>query len=106
VDIEESESVVVGGGTAGAVVATRLSEDANRRVCLVVSAASAARVPADPNWNAAPFRDGAGFLDVGYDPETAIFAQRLEKVKVGRGYNSSPSTSCSCRDRFHNSGSL
>jgi hypothetical protein len=22
------------------------------------------------HWNVAPFRDGAGFLDVGYDPDT------------------------------------
>jgi len=183
-DVEEFEYVVVGGGTAGAVVAARLSEDASRRVCLVeagpsdvgrddvlrlrhwldllegpldyayrtvaqphgnshivhsrarvlggcsshntmiwfkplpgdwrdwerrgaagwgpeameayyrrlrhrhqlvaegdrnailfdwiASAARAPRVPADPDWNAAPFRDGAGFLDVGYDPETGV----------------------------------
>jgi choline dehydrogenase-like flavoprotein len=38
----------------------------------VPSAAKAAGVPANPDWNAAPFRDGAGFLDVGYDPESGI----------------------------------
>ncbi len=38
----------------------------------VASASAAANVPADPDWNAAPFRDGAGFLDVGYDPETGV----------------------------------
>ncbi len=27
---------------------------------------------AHPDWNAAPFRDGAGFLDVGYDPATGV----------------------------------
>ena len=26
----------------------------------------------DPDWNAAPFHDGVGFLDVGYDPETGV----------------------------------
>jgi choline dehydrogenase-like flavoprotein len=38
----------------------------------IPSAAEAAGVQANPDWNAAPFRDGAGFLDVGYDPETGI----------------------------------
>ena len=37
-----------------------------------VSAAEAAGVQANPDWNAAPFHDGAGFLDVGYDPETGV----------------------------------
>ena len=36
------------------------------------SAASAAGVRPDPDWNAAPFRDGVGFLDIGYDPQTGI----------------------------------
>ncbi|MDQ6773623.1 MAG: GMC family oxidoreductase N-terminal domain-containing protein [Candidatus Dormibacteraeota bacterium] len=38
----------------------------------VESAAAAAGVPANPDWNAAPFRDGAGFLDVGYTPATGV----------------------------------
>lgn len=38
----------------------------------VASASSAAAVPANPDWNAAPFGSGAGFLDVGYDPETGV----------------------------------
>lgn len=38
----------------------------------VPSAAAAAGVPANPDWNAAPFHSGAGFLDIGYDPETGI----------------------------------
>ena len=38
----------------------------------VPSAAAAAGVPANPDWNAAPFRDGAGFQDIGYDPETGV----------------------------------
>jgi choline dehydrogenase-like flavoprotein len=38
----------------------------------VPSAAAAAGVPANPDWNAAPFRDGAGFLDVGYDPASGV----------------------------------
>ena len=38
----------------------------------IPAAAEAAGVRANPDWNAAPFRDGAGFLDVGYDPETGI----------------------------------
>jgi choline dehydrogenase len=38
----------------------------------VASASAAANVPADPDWNAAPFRDGAGFLDVGHDPQTGV----------------------------------
>jgi choline dehydrogenase len=38
----------------------------------IASAATAARVPANPDWNAAPFSDGAGFLDIGYDPRTGI----------------------------------
>jgi choline dehydrogenase len=38
----------------------------------VESASSAADVPANPDWNAAPFRDGAGFLDVGYTPATGV----------------------------------
>ena len=32
---DEFDYVVVGGGTAGAVVAARLSEDPGRRVCLI-----------------------------------------------------------------------
>ena len=38
----------------------------------IPSAAKAAGVQANPDWNAAPFHDGAGFLDVGYDPGTGI----------------------------------
>jgi choline dehydrogenase-like flavoprotein len=38
----------------------------------IPSAAAAAGVQANPDWNAGPFRDGAGFLDVGYDPATGI----------------------------------
>src|SRR5438270_9305618 len=38
----------------------------------VPSAAAAAGVPANPDWNAGPFRDGAGFLDVGYDPASGV----------------------------------
>ena len=38
----------------------------------VASAAAVAGVRANPDWNAAPFRDGAGFLDIGYDPETGV----------------------------------
>jgi choline dehydrogenase-like flavoprotein len=38
----------------------------------IPSAAEATGVQANPDWNAGPFRDGVGFLDVGYDPETGI----------------------------------
>jgi choline dehydrogenase-like flavoprotein len=38
----------------------------------IASAAETARVPANPDWNAAPFSHGAGFLDIGYDPETGM----------------------------------
>jgi choline dehydrogenase len=38
----------------------------------IPSAAEAAGVQANPDWNAGPFRDGVGFLDVGYDPATGI----------------------------------
>jgi len=38
----------------------------------VASAVAAAGVRPDPDWNAGPFRDGAGFLDIGYDPQTGI----------------------------------
>jgi choline dehydrogenase-like flavoprotein len=38
----------------------------------VPSASAAAGVPANPDWNAAPFSSGAGFLDVGYDPDTGV----------------------------------
>lgn len=38
----------------------------------VASAASAAGVRPDPDWNAASFGGGAGFLDIGYDPQTGI----------------------------------
>jgi len=34
--------------------------------------ASAVGVQRDPDWNAGPYRDGAGFLDVGYDPATGV----------------------------------
>ena len=33
---------------------------------------SALGVQRDPDWNAAPFRDGAGFLDVGYNDATGV----------------------------------
>ena len=33
--VDEFDYVVVGGGTAGAVVAARLSEDPSRQVCLI-----------------------------------------------------------------------
>ena len=36
------------------------------------AAANGAGVPANPDWNAAPFSDGVGFLDVGYDPATGV----------------------------------
>jgi choline dehydrogenase len=38
----------------------------------IPAAAEAAGVQRDPDWNAGPFRDGVGFLDVGYDPETGV----------------------------------
>ncbi len=38
----------------------------------VQSASKAAGVPANPDWNAGPFSRGAGFLDVGYDPDTGV----------------------------------
>src|SRR6476620_9320909 len=38
----------------------------------IPAAAQAAGVQANPDWNAGPFRDGVGFLDVGYDPETGV----------------------------------
>lgn len=38
----------------------------------VASASNAAGVPANPDWNAVPFRHGAGFLDVGYDPASGV----------------------------------
>ncbi|MDX6524374.1 MAG: hypothetical protein QOI17_1887 [Gaiellales bacterium] len=38
----------------------------------IPSAARAAGVQANPDWNAGPFPDGAGFLDVGYDPATGV----------------------------------
>ncbi len=38
----------------------------------IPSAAEAAGVQANPDWNAGPFPDGAGFLDVGYDPATGV----------------------------------
>src|SRR5947209_2560876 len=33
---------------------------------------SALGVEKNTNWNAAPYHDGAGFLDVGYDPATGV----------------------------------
>ena len=38
----------------------------------IESAVAATGVQRQPDWNAAPFRDGAGFLDVAYDPDTGI----------------------------------
>src|SRR5689334_15547459 len=38
----------------------------------IQAASVGAGVPANPDWNAAPFSDGVGFLDVGYDPATGI----------------------------------
>jgi hypothetical protein len=37
---------------------------------VVQAAAVALGVPAREGWNSAPFSDGAGFLEIGYDPET------------------------------------
>ncbi|HUZ83754.1 MAG TPA: GMC family oxidoreductase N-terminal domain-containing protein, partial [Gaiellales bacterium] len=53
----------------------QLVADGDRNALLhdwVPAAAKAAGVPANPDWNAAPFRDGAGFLDIGYDPGTGV----------------------------------
>ncbi len=38
----------------------------------IESAVAATGVQKSPDWNAAPFGDGAGFLDVAYDPETGV----------------------------------
>ena len=38
----------------------------------IESAVAATGVQRQPDWNAAPFGDGAGFLDIAYDPETGI----------------------------------
>jgi len=38
----------------------------------IEAAAKGAGVQANPDWNAAPFSDGVGFLDVGYDPATGV----------------------------------
>src|SRR6202035_3747720 len=118
--------VVVGGGSAGAIVAARLSEDPKTSVCLLewgdsdvnnddvlqirrwlgllegpIDLAyhttlqprgnahivhSRAKVlggcsshntmiwfrPFPGDWNAGPYRDGAGFLDVGYNPANGV----------------------------------
>ncbi|MBJ7333675.1 MAG: GMC family oxidoreductase, partial [Thermoleophilia bacterium] len=38
----------------------------------IESAVAATGVQKSPDWNAQPFNDGAGFLDVAYDPDTGI----------------------------------
>ncbi len=38
----------------------------------IESAVAATGVQRQPDWNAEPFGDGAGFLDVAYDPETGV----------------------------------
>ena len=38
----------------------------------IESCGSALGVKKNVDWNAAPYRDGAGFLDVGYDPATGV----------------------------------
>ena len=38
----------------------------------IESAVTATGVQRQPDWNAEPFGDGAGFLDVAYDPDTGI----------------------------------
>ena len=38
----------------------------------IESAVAATGVQKSPDWNAQPFSDGAGFLDVAYDPDTGV----------------------------------
>jgi len=38
----------------------------------IKACAGALGVTPNPDWNAGPFRNGAGFLDVGYNPETGV----------------------------------
>jgi choline dehydrogenase-like flavoprotein len=39
---------------------------------VVTAAAAALDIPAREQWNSAPLSDGAGFVEVGYDPETGV----------------------------------
>jgi choline dehydrogenase-like flavoprotein len=39
---------------------------------VVAAAADALQIPARERWNDAPYADGAGFLEIGYDPATGI----------------------------------
>jgi choline dehydrogenase-like flavoprotein len=39
---------------------------------VIQAAAGALDIPAREQWNSAPFSDGAGFLEIGYDPETGV----------------------------------
>ena len=39
---------------------------------VMTAAAAALNIPAREEWNSAPFSDGAGFLEIGYDPETGV----------------------------------
>jgi choline dehydrogenase-like flavoprotein len=39
---------------------------------VVQAAAAALGIPAREQWNSAPLSDGAGFLEIGYDPETGV----------------------------------
>ena len=49
------------------------AEHRNAYLADVVEAASAALgVPVREDWNAAGYRDGAGFLPIGYDPDTGV----------------------------------
>jgi choline dehydrogenase-like flavoprotein len=48
-------------------------EHRNAYLADVVQAASAALdIPVRPRWNDGPYRDGAGFLEIGYYPETGV----------------------------------
>ena len=56
------------------------------RSCFWIAAAirsgNSSGVQANPDWNAAPFHDGVGFLDVGSDGPYVVTGTRVQVIEV------------------------
>src|SRR5689334_25165586 len=81
---EEYDFIVVGGGSAGAVIASRLSEDANCRVALIEAGERPPEISALPIAPAAMQLNPATDWMFTADPEGRARAQRAADAGAAR----------------------
>lgn len=86
------DTVVVGAGTAGCVLAARLSEDPGRRVLLVEGGADFVATAPPPVVRAVNWRDALGHPDLHWPGLTARLSAAQEPIPFPRGRGTGGST--------------